>query len=413
MGRLNPDPVHSWRDARTSLFKPWILEPHIVLRRHTACFFGKILKVDLTVTLRSPSRLPALRCLLGEAGRVGAAVRPRIGLAVLAVTAAVFSTGGLAWAQPAAAPPPETPARAGPAESVYRKNTAAGAAVAAPAPPAADQTAQATQVAQAERAERVVAAALAAMGRAESISARVRQRVRVDDRVVVGAGRYVQSGLGEDQRYRYESSMKSDTETFDLLEVSDGLFAWSYRRLGSQPPQLERLDVRRIRERLFQLKPADDAAISPYLGGVQRTLALIRDWFRFKTVEPAAIDELPIWKVEGRWCGECLAALLPSHKEAAMKPGGITAAELPDGMPWSVRLSIGKRDLFPFRIEWLAIPGRRPVANGEPEPVAVLELYDVRLGEPVDAAAFVYKPAMEGLVDLTEARVMHLAPMRP
>ena len=98
------------------------------------------------------------------------------------------------------------------------------------------------------------------MGRAESISARVRQRVRVDDRVVVGAGRYVQSGLGEDQRYRYESSMQSDTETFDLLEVSDGLFAWSYRRLGPQPPQLERLDVRRIRERLFQLKPAADAA---------------------------------------------------------------------------------------------------------------------------------------------------------
>ena len=258
-----------------------------------------------------------------------------------------------------------------------------------------------------------MAAALAAMGRAESISARVRQRVRVDDRVVVGAGRYVQSGLGEDQRYRYESSMKSDTETFDLLEVSDGLFAWSYRRFGPQPPQLERLDVRRIRERLFQLKPADDAAISPYLGGVQRTLSLIRDWFRFTTVEPAAIDELPIWKVEGRWCAECLAALLPSHKEAAMKPGGITAAELPDGMPWSVRLSIGKRDLFPFRIEWLAIPGRRPVANGEPEPVAVLELYDVRLGEPVDAAAFVYKPAMEGLIDLTEVRAKHLALMRP
>ena len=360
-----------------------------------------------------------MRCLLGAAGRVGAAVHLAvhlgIGLTVLAVTAALFSPGGLAWAQPPV-PPPEAPAPTGLAESVYRKNAAAVAAPAPLAPQTADQAAQAAQAAhaaQAAQAERIVAAALAAMGRAESISARVRQRVRVDDRVVVGAGRYVQSGLGEDQRYRYEASMQSDTETFDLLEVSDGLFAWSYRRLGPQPPQLERLDVRRIRERLFQLKPAADAAISPYLGGVQRTLALTRDWFRFTTVEAATIDELPIWKVEGRWCGECLAALLPSHKEAAMKPGGITAAELPDGMAWSVRLSIGKRDLFPFRIEWLAIPGRRPVANGEPEPVAVLELYDVRLGEPVDAAAFVYKPAMEGLIDNTEARVKYLAPMRP
>lgn len=310
--------------------------------------------------------------------------------------------------QQVAASPAQTqaPAQVGPAESIYRKNATAPAApmVDPVAVPAADQAAQ---------AERIVAAALAAMGRAESISARVRQRVRIDDRVLVGAGRYVQSGLGEDQRYRYESSMKSDTETFDLLEVCDGLFAWSYRRIGPQPPQLERLDVRRIRERLHQLKPADDVVAAPYVGGVQRTLSLLRDWFRFTTVEPTVIDDLPVWRIEGRWCGECLALLLPSHKEAAIKPGGITAAELPDGMPWSVRLSIGKRDLFPFRIEWLAIPGRRPVANGEPEPVAVLELYDVRLGEPVDAAAFVYKPAIDGLVDFTETRVKHLTPMRP
>ena len=344
--------------------------------------------------LRFPPRLPALCCLRVEVDRLRSAVRFGAGLAV---TAAWLSLGGSIRAQPAGVPPAEPPGQSGPAESVYRKN-------APPAVPAADQAAQ---------AERIVAAALAAMGRAESISARVRQRVRVDDRVLGGAGRCVQSGRGEDQRYRYETSMKSDTETFDLLEVCDGLFAWSYRRIGPQPPQLERLDVRRIRQRLNQLTSADDAVASPYLGGVQRTVSLIRDWFRFTTAEATTIDDLAVWRIEGRWCGECLAIVLPSHKEAALRPGGITAAELPDGMPWSVRLSIGKRDLFPFRIEWLAVPGRRPVADREPEPVAVVELYDVRLGEPVDAAAFVYKPAIEGLVDLTETRVKQLIPVRP
>lgn len=402
MGRLNPDPVHSSRVARSDWFKPWVLAPHIVLRRATPCFFGKILKVDLIVTPNSFPRLPGLCPLPAEVSRRGVA-NGCMGL-VMAVGALLADIP--APAQQATPAPPEAPAAAGPAESVYRKNAAT------PAAPASEPVA-ASAAEQAAQAERIVAAALAAMGRAESISARVRQRVRVDDRVLVGAGRYVQSGLGEDQRYRYESSMKSDTETFDLLEVCDGLFAWSYRRIGPQPPQLERLDVRRIRERLHQIKPADDTSASPYLGGVQRTLSLLRDWFRFTTVEPTTIDELPVWRIEGRWCGECLAALLPSHKEAATKPGGITAAELPDGMPWSVRLSIGRRDLFPFRIEWLAIPGRRPVANREPEPVAVLELYDVRLGEPVDAAAFVYKPAIEGLIDLTDNRVKYLAPMRP
>ena len=287
---------------------------------------------------------------------------------------------------------------AGPAESIYQKSGPVAAV------PAAEQAAQ---------AERIVAAMLAALGRADSISARVRERVRVDDRVLVGAGRYVQSGLGEDQRYRYETSMKSDTESFDLLEVCDGLFAWSYKRIGPQPPQLERLDVRRVRERLRQLKVPDETAISPYLGGIQRTIALLRDWFRFTAVEPFAIDDLQVWRIEGRWHPESLALLLPGQKDAVMQPGGIRAAELPDGMPWSVRLSIGKRDLFPFRVEWLAIPGRRPVADRDPEPVAVLELYEVRLGEPVDAAAFVYKPAIEGLIDLTDTHVRDVGPLRP
>jgi len=337
--------------------------------------------------LLRPPRLPALFCLPRGANRRRAA-------AILCITAAIAAMPASGLSQPIA----QTPSPTGPGESIYQKNSAPSAA------PAADQAAQ---------SERIVASALAALRRAESISARVREKVRVGDRVIVGAGRYVQSGLGEDQRYRYESSMKSDTEAFELLDVCDGLFAWSFRRIGPQPPLLERLDVRRIRERLHQLQPGDDAAISPYLGGVQRTLALLRNWFRFVSVEPTTIEDLPIWRIEGRWHPESLAIVLPVLKDAAMRPGGITPAELPDGTPWSVRLSIGKRDLFPFRIEWLAIPGRRPVAARDPEPTAVLELYDVRLGEPVDAAAFVYKPAIEGLVDLTDTAVKYLAPLRP
>ena len=82
-------------------------------------------------------------------------------------------------------------------------------------------------------------------------------------------------------------------------------------------------------------------------------------------------------------------------------------------MPWSVRLSIDKRALFPCRIEWLAIPGPRPVAASALEVVAVLELYDVRIGDPVDASAFVYKPATEGLMDTSDAFVNGLPPLRP
>lgn len=375
--------------GRDWFFVPWTIEPRIVLRRDEARFFGKTLKVDATVTSAPRPRLPRLlppRHFRRAPPRDGSA------LAVLAAAAAIASVN-LWLCERAAAQPP-----AGPADSVYRRS-------ASPAEQGVDD--------QGAQAERIVAAALAALGRTESISARVRARVRLDDRVLVGAGRYVQSGIAEDQRYRYEASLKADTETFELLEVCDGVHAWSYRRIGPQPPLLERLDVRRVRERLEQLQPGAGTPVSPHLGGLQRSLALLRTWFRFRTVEATGIEDLPVWRVEGRLEPVGLALLLPDRKEAIGAAEGISAAALPDGVPWGVRLWIGKRDLFPFRIEWLAIPGRRPVPEGEAETTAVLELYDVQLGAPVDASAFVYKPAIEGFVDLTETCVKHLAPLRP
>ena len=268
-------------------------------------------------------------------------------------------------------------------------------------------------VEQGGKAERIVAAALASLARADSITARVRQRVRVGDRVLVGAGRYVQSGLGQDQRFRFETTMKSDTEEFELLEVCDSLFFWTYRRVGNLPPELERIDVRRTQERLEKLGVVDRHAVSAYLGGIQRPQALLREWFRFISVESAAIDDVAVWSIEGRWNTEKLAGILPVQAELIRSPTGMTAAQLPAGMPWSVRFSISKRELFPLRIEWLAIPGKRPVAEGFPEPIAVLEFYDVHIDDPVDASAFVYKPATEGLVDLTDTFVSQLGRLRP
>ena len=262
-------------------------------------------------------------------------------------------------------------------------------------------------------AERIVAAALAGLGRADAISARVRQLARVGDVVLKGGGRYLQSGTGEEQRFRFESKLTAETEEFDVLEVNDGLYYWSYRKLGVQPPRLLRIDTRRVRERLGAIGVSEQATAAPYLGGVQRSLALVREWFRFESVSSGMIDDMPIWSIDGQWDRDRLAALLPDKAEAIKSPAGITAADLPEGMPWSVRLSIGKRELFPFRIEWLAIPGQRPVAATAAEVVAVLELYDVRVGDPVDATAFVYKPAIEGLMDVSENHANSLQALRP
>lgn len=342
------------------------------LRRSAGRFFGKILSLDPTVMLHAFARFTRFRSVTA---RLGAA----------------------AWFAATSLPAAEPPAAA----SVYRRRM----------PPAVAQAGERTE--DEAQAERIVSGALLALDRAEPFTAKIRQKARIGDRVLTGPGRYVQAGAGEEQRYRYEARLECDSESFELLEVCDGLFAWGYRRNGGDPPALSRIDVRRVRDRLEQWRVPDTESTSRYLGGLQRSLWTIRDWFRFVSAESADLEGLPVWRVEGRWDAEKLAAILPDLAAAARRTGGIEPEELPDGVPWAVRLWIGRGDLLPRRIEWLAIPGARPVAAATPEPIGVLDVHDIEVGGRVDAAAFFYKPAPAGLIDLTEQHVKTLRAWRP
>jgi len=259
-----------------------------------------------------------------------------------------------------------------------------------------------------------VAAMLAELGRMESISARVRQRTRVGGRVLVGTGRYLQQGRGEEQRFRLETVIEADTERFEVLELSDGLSFWNYRKRGDEPPRLERVDIARVRSRLEQLEVAADGVATPYLGGLQRSLARIRQWFIFTSAEAGTLEGVPVWRVEGHWNPQLLAAILPEQAEAAASSSaGLLPGQLPEGMPWSVELVIGSGRLVPFRIEWRAAVGEQREGEGAIQPYSVLELYEVQINEPVDSAAFVYRPSPEGLVDKTETFVKQTHPLRP
>lgn len=267
----------------------------------------------------------------------------------------------------------------------------------------------------AAQAERILAGALVALDRVPSLMVEFRQKVRIGNRVLVGKGRYLQSGAAEEQRYRFESLLKADTESFETIEVGDGVTAWSYRKVGTDPPRLERIDVRRVRERLTEFGPIGDMSVSRHLGGLQRVLWTARQWFRFQSATAVEIEGRPVWVVEGEWHAESLAAIEPSLQAACRRPGGVRAEELPDGMPWRIRFTVARGDLLPQRVEYLAIPGPRPVSAREPEPIAELDLFTIRVGDPVDAAVYIYRPANVGESDVTDAYVAPtgaLGPMR-
>jgi hypothetical protein len=270
----------------------------------------------------------------------------------------------------------------------------------------------------AARAERIVTACLAGLAREASISARMRQRVRVGDHSMVGAGRYLQVGLGEQQRFRFETSLAADSRsqipatgsffTVETLEICDGASFWTYRRWGDHPPEVHRVDVARVRQRvdtISHVSGPDAPAITQHIGGVPRIIAWLREWFFFVNAESAEIDGMPVWLVDGRWNADQASRMFPTIEGLVDSAGSVQPAALPDGVPWSVRLSIGKRELFPFRIEYFAVPGERPVNEPQLQTVGVFELYDVQLGEPVDQTEFIYSPASNTVIDTTEGHL--------
>jgi len=298
-----------------------------------------------------------------------------------------------------------------PAASVYnRKASTARLANAASVASAATEAIEGDEAAQAER---IVASSLARVARAETVSIRLRQRVRLGDRVLVGAGRYLQAGRGEEQRFRFESRLTCDTESFEVTEVGDGLFCWLHRRTGPDPATLHRIDIQRVRARLAELGAADPADTAPFLGGLQKILWWTRQWFRFTSAVAADVEGDPVWVIEGAWQPGLLPILMPELAEAAKRPDGIRPEELPDGFPWRTRLSVGRGDLVIRRLEFLAIPGVRPVAAAAPEPIVVIDFIETAIDGPVDATAFYYQPASEELVDITDHVVKTTSLMRP
>jgi len=133
---------------------------------------------------------------------------------------------------------------------------------------------------------------------------------------------------------------------------------------------------------------------------------LIRRYFQFETAQRELLEGLPVWRVVGRWNSTRLIEIFP-HLKALPDSSESVTMDVPAGTPCSVELIIGSEQLFPFRVTWNARSD-----DGRVEPISILELYEVRLGEPMDSAAFVYKPSAEGLRDVTEEFIQKIRPLR-
>jgi hypothetical protein len=248
-----------------------------------------------------------------------------------------------------------------------------------------------------------------------SVSARVRQRVDLfGKRQYVGSGTYQEQQSDSGRLFRVELKIKLEDDASTSLEVFDGRYLWTYRKLGSET--LSQVDVGRVAKTLKEknrLPQPGQIGTWPGLGGLPRLLRGLNAAFDFSGVEDAAFtiadqvpaQELPVWRLSGSWKPERLAKLLPDSAEDIKQGNPVNLEKLPLHLPAQVVVSLGKDDLFPYQIDY-----RRPAAKqfwnrggSEGRSILMIEFPEVELNVPVEASQFTYKPGNLAPTDRTAA----------
>jgi len=258
----------------------------------------------------------------------------------------------------------------------------------------------------------MMALAVEAIDQHVSVTAQIRQTVRLFGHEMVGSGSYLQQGQGDEKLLKMELRMQVGEQVASLQQISDGRFLWVRRELpGEQGDQLGRVHLRRIREAMDG-KPQVATADVMAMGGVSRLLSAMHASFDFGKPELTQIGNTPVWQIDGHWNKGMLARLLPSQREVVLAGESPNLSELPVHVPDSIRIMLGRDDLFPYRVEFM----RRPDGAGgnQTESVIVqMEMFEVAFGTPIDPLQFTYKPDERAVRDLTDQYLVKLGLKKP
>jgi len=244
------------------------------------------------------------------------------------------------------------------------------------------------------------------------VGVKSRQRGVLFGQEPIGSGVYQQQLYQNKLLFRMELTLQVGDQPSSLVHVCDEdrgqSYLWMYRKLPDQDATISRIDVERVigaLEETGNIRITREVGQWPGLGGLPKLLRGLHASFDFASLEATRLPgRFPVWKMRGRWKPDKLALLLPEQREtiAAGKPADLS--RLPDHLPHYVLLFLGKRDLFPRRVEY-----RRRDATGEhgekvpqDRPLVTLELFELNLADPIPATRFKF-PDVPDFSDKTDS----------
>jgi len=240
-----------------------------------------------------------------------------------------------------------------------------------------------------------------------AVEVKLRQTARLFGQEVTGTGTYLQRQSPRGQLLRLELKLQVGDQLSSLQQVCDGRFLWIRRDVASAV-SLGRVDLERIRDAIRDGgRPTwvDGASNWLAIGGLPQLLAALGENFQFSAPQAVRSDKASLWLMDGRWKPQRLAELLPDQRDAILTGQSADLARLPPQLPTDVRVLLDQNDLLPYRIEY-----RRSRASGKTaspdaaaaEPMAVLEILDVRRPQDLDPGLFAYEPGNQEVIDYTD-----------
>ncbi|MBN2023711.1 MAG: hypothetical protein JW809_13070 [Pirellulales bacterium] len=224
-----------------------------------------------------------------------------------------------------------------------------------------------------------------------SIVAEISQQIDLFGHQFAGKGQYREERTGPQPKVRLELKIPLDetgTKIGTLVQVCDGRYLWTYRRLLDDG-KLSRVDLDRVAKAAGQGGEAacPAALMGPIgAGGLPGLMEALRRQFTFELIGESTLTRMPVWQLRGTWRPDRLARLLPDQKDAVRQGRGVDLAALPPHLPDHVVLLLGKEDFFPYRFEY-----RRAVAGtNESRALVTMTLPSVNVNVPIDPSHFQY-----------------------
>lgn len=181
----------------------------------------------------------------------------------------------------------------------------------------------------------------------DAVTCKIRQRITLLDKQLVGVGTYAHGGGGRGElmlHVRFPAADQMNT----LMQVSDGRVLYTIENLGVVS-QRSRIDLNRIHERLGVITAAslEDPVIALYLavGGQAELLRKIVQQYRWKSVQSGKLGNHEVW-----WLGGELATEPPPVRAFAEVDNLLFLPNNSTMLPTKIRVALGKKDPVPL---WL------------------------------------------------------------